>query len=1845
MVTSGIASEPIEMAGSVFPDLGFATDDLTQKHAWRTYNFEVEEHHTYIAGGIRVHNQSVLSYLTPAELKNLVSVETNQQDEVTFAVVKTPGTNTEIEKYLDINGDGQLEVVSELTTTDGKGNLIYKRYVRNVENGEVISSEPVYIDQLNGQHIGAAVGTALSPFITRALLDDDASLFEQVAADTVMGAVLNNLGQAIGGFINVATVNVGEFDVNAQLDTAMEVSFEEFGGDLTLSGITSSISVVNRLILAELFEDVQVDGLHGAVFEEIITRGVNAAVTTVADHLLDTTFLENAFDGVTVSGVSIGEAFTPANFNIDPAGAILGAAFRTLLTPHETTEGAIASSVTTAALGAWKVFQGLFGEAGSAFAGPTGAIIGWFVGKVFDSLFEKHPQAWTNVGFDPDTGRFIILNTWSDDGGNTQLSRDIAQLYVDGMNGFVDVVQAESHNYSDLGRWAFGHYEEALSNAGRSGQSFSDFQSTYVNAYVTDLANVQLNDGNMTAVRALENLDVGRLQYEYNSFAKYYGYFDAVARLQDEGGGSFTLIRPSDLPEHPIYGMSFSWAAGDSFTKRYEDFVHAAFEHVFYALRPSYTSTEHNGEGYHSNVNVQGLIYGVHAALDPFFDLAPRRTEELDHGQTRLLPYKVYETVTGGTPRDPTTKEVFTTKYVIGNVAPVTSLDDLLDRFGLSSTRFYSDQSIYQSISSNLQIAQDYQLYLNNREAIDALITTDPESNFAAGWVYTLAAVRELGLDQPFDLLGDVDDGRYIENNTGYTATPFAPVLEAIKAFERPGAGGLIVPHVQGYAAHVLEGMYFEWGVGQSFQQRYESFVRAGFDYAYNKLKPSFTHVEHNGGGYHSDLNLGGLLNAIHAALDPFFDLAERRVIPLDRGRTALGSWEELMYKSVRVREGRDTYTKKVWTNEKIIASFGPITGFQDALEKLGIVFVPPVNPFGNVFRTADGDDIVKSLKDDDQVFTYGGSDSIEAGTGDDIVFAGAGRDTVRGEGGNDTLHGGNGDDLIFDGSGHDLVSAGAGDDTVLGGSGQDIVHLGSGNDYFDDQAQTGQDSADIVHGDDGRDTLDGGTGDDTLDGGTGNDVLTGGSGGDTFVFAAGDGQDVIEDFSISEDVLRFENIDGPIEAVDTPDGVVLKLGGDDQVLLRNVSFAELEGSAALSGVEIVLEQASAPTSYVQIGDLRVEQLDGAQWHAVSFDQVIENAAVVMGPASSEGGNPLSLRVRNVTDHGFEFQVDEWDYLDGTHDEVSVSWMAGSLGSHVMADGSKVTFGQQQVSSAATSTVALSGFTAAPIVMAQLSGDAEARALTHRLDVRADGFDFELQTEQALIEDLSSIATEKLYWVALDIAAGSTIFESGQLDVTHAFAAVGTTLEAPEAFFADMQTFNGTDPAGLRYDLGAGGALSVKVEEEQSENEETDHIPETVAWFTATEGVFELGEAGAAPPPVGVNGTADDDLLTLGFVDEDGDAITESSNTICGHDGNDTLDGGAGDDVLTGGSGADTFVFGVGSGQDVIEDFSIAEDIIRIDGQLPSFEISDTADGVLLLLGGGDQVLVKGVAASELQGSSALGPVDVAPTARLQIGDLRVTQVDSAQWHSVSFDQTIENAAVVMGPASSEGDQPLTLRVRNVTDQGFEFQVDEWDYLDGFHDELSVSWMAGSLGSHTLSDGTQVTFGQQQVSSAATSTVALSGFTEAPIVLAQLSGDADARALTHRLDQVTASGFEFRLQAEEAQVVAGLSNIATEQLYWVALDIAAGSTVFESGHQTVDHSNASLGTILDSTEAFFADMQTLNGTDPSSLRYDLGTGGAVSVKVEEEESYDSETTHAPEAIAWFTINEGVWEMG
>ncbi len=167
-----------------------------------------------------------------------------------------------------------------------------------------------------------------------------------------------------------------------------------------------------------------------------------------------------------------------------------------------------------------------------------------------------------------------------------------------------------------------------------------------------------------------------------------------------------------------------------------------------------------------------------------------------------------------------------------------------------------------------------------------------------------------------------------------------------------------------------------------------------------------------------------------------------------------------------------------------------------------------------------------------------------------------AGNDTLRGGGGDDTLHGGEGNDRLDGGAGADILVGGTGNDVYVVDNAGDAIHeaAGEGTDTVQtslsyalsnvlenltltgaanvtgtgnalNNVLTANDSGNTLLGLGGNDTLRGGDGADVLEGGVGNDRLEGGKGGDTYLFARGDGADIlVENDALpgATDVLKF---------------------------------------------------------------------------------------------------------------------------------------------------------------------------------------------------------------------------------------------------------------------------------------------------------------------------------------------------------------------------------------------------------------------------------------------------------------------------------------------------------------------------------------------------------------------------------------------------------------------------------------------------------------------------------------------------------------------------------------------------
>jgi Ca2+-binding RTX toxin-like protein len=202
-----------------------------------------------------------------------------------------------------------------------------------------------------------------------------------------------------------------------------------------------------------------------------------------------------------------------------------------------------------------------------------------------------------------------------------------------------------------------------------------------------------------------------------------------------------------------------------------------------------------------------------------------------------------------------------------------------------------------------------------------------------------------------------------------------------------------------------------------------------------------------------------------------------------------------------------------------------------------------------DIDRTAaDVNEIIQGSAFGDLIGAGLNNDTVNAGGGNDRVWGGSGHDSLRGDAGNDTMRGGTGNDTLAGGADNDVLFGGAGNDRLLGDNGNDLLFGGHGNDTF-----YGHAGNDTLHGDagndrlfaaDGNDALFGGDGADILDGGAGRDSLTGGAGADVFVFTAGSminwanttgstpearslQLDLITDFAIGSDVIRFQGVPG----------------------------------------------------------------------------------------------------------------------------------------------------------------------------------------------------------------------------------------------------------------------------------------------------------------------------------------------------------------------------------------------------------------------------------------------------------------------------------------------------------------------------------------------------------------------------------------------------------------------------------------------------------------------------------------------------------------------------------------------
>jgi hypothetical protein len=250
-------------------------------------------------------------------------------------------------------------------------------------------------------------------------------------------------------------------------------------------------------------------------------------------------------------------------------------------------------------------------------------------------------------------------------------------------------------------------------------------------------------------------------------------------------------------------------------------------------------------------------------------------------------------------------------------------------------------------------------------------------------------------------------------------------------------------------------------------------------------------------------------------------------------------------------------------------------------------------------------------------------------------------------------------------------------------------------------------------------------------------------------------------------------------------------------------------------------------------------------------------------------------------------------------------------------------------------------------------------------------------------------------------------------------------------------------------------------------------------------------------------------------------------------------------------------------------------------------------------------------------------------------------QIDNT-WKHIDFGKSFIDPIVIANPPSLNGNDPAVVRIRNIDSNGFDIRIQEWNYLNETHALETVSYLVMERGSYTLENGARVeasrfstdsvnTFGQVNFSQ---------NFGNVPVVVSSITSFNGPDAVAGRVQNVNIQGFEYTMQEQESFS----DGHTTESISYIAWEPSASSIAgitYKIGktENLVDHnlSTIKFDQTFSDIPVFLADMQTANGMDTANVRWQSLNVDAAEVKIDEEQSFDSEVNHTTEIVGYMAF--------
>lgn len=1181
---------------------------------WRTFNFEVKDYHTYVAGNLRVHNWSIVDEIDRLAFDYPDEFGYNRDlgyDAINEAVTFRDEDGVARSAYV-VDNFGKTHFLTGEAGPDGRTIITRDRVVeqwgdtgreieyesdvrRWVKDGQVVreaewaddgSHEDVFFDQYGqvefeiefdaeGQ-VDSVIQDGVETFVSglsgvfgnflgKAI--GNGNEFVEVASGTLITFVLDNLQRAIkaNGAQDITKIDQnGSTDLNDAMEGGVQQSANQaensfnFGADI----LDRLVGMGSSLLIGELADALGLDGFEGQVFEAVVGGVANAFIKEAVQQVVRTGTIDtaNLFSKVTTGGnLAAGIA--------NSLGGIFGSALASAIITPETPEAAIFASVGSA----------LGSLAGTAMAAAfswipfVGPFLGAFLGQVLatwagNAIYDNDDLAGATVGFNEATGRLGVIAARVWDNGDLGLANSLANAVAGTANQILDYTGARLNPFADIGvevgyynnsrNWLYafagGEQEFYRSAAGTDDEALTRIIQKGIDQVIQKM---ELLGGDIVMRRA----------------------FDTSRELSVGAGGLTMLGFDMQVAQDYRYYLEN--------TRLINELIASDTESSFaVSWLITLQRAQELGLNRGSVNDFRGGIYGhleglgVAEMLDWVPDFASDETDT-------LLLHKANHTVA--------VDNFFGPGLTLNQTG--TAGDDGISFAGqaVQAVLRYDggagNDSITGHVGTDLLVGGDGNDvidggaghdWLNGGNGNDTLHGADGDDLLVGGagddYLNAGTGINTLIGGEGSDTI-DIDQLGKLETVFAATANS-AGQTDIIRLgsgidiagnlYRRDGADLVITlrsgqyvgqpEHPENSTTPVPADGYLETARGQL---RIKDFFLTRF---------AIDALQFAGGTlYGADLWRQLLANEQVVASVTREGGGTRQIV-ID------GLEAETWTSIVTDLDTQGRIVQQTVYDDSSAATTVYGDGDNIIYADENVHYIDSLGGNDRVHGTVLADTLVGGTGDD-ILLGDGGSDTLLGGADNDTLYGEAGNDALYGEEGVDTLYGGEGDDYLDGGNGPDRLNGGAGNDTLYGGEGDDQLDGGAGNDtlYGGEGLNTlsggaGNDTllggswADFMYSDDGDDTLRGAAGNDRMYGGSGVDLLYGGEGDDTL--EGGHGNDKLYG-EAGNDLIRGGANDDEVEGGDGNDelngdaGNDLVLGGEgDDILIGGDGTDRLEG-------------------------------------------------------------------------------------------------------------------------------------------------------------------------------------------------------------------------------------------------------------------------------------------------------------------------------------------------------------------------------------------------------------------------------------------------------------------------------------------------------------------------------------------------------------------------------------------------------------------------------------------------------------------------------------------------------------